>query len=121
MTTICFIRHGVTEWNKEGRIQGGIDIPLNADGIQMALKVSKRLASEEWHAIYTSPLKRTQMTAEIIASKQPIVTVRIDNRLREIGEGKIEGTTEEERIEMWGSYWKKMDLGFEREEEVIDR
>lgn len=121
MTTIGFIRHGVTAWNKEGRTQGGIDIPLDEDGIQMAKKVRDRLAAEDWAVIYTSPLQRAHMTAMLIAIKHPQLKVIADDRLREIGEGEIEGTTEEERIQKWGRSWRKFAFACEAEDKVIDR
>ena len=70
MTTIGFVRHGVTAWNKEGRAQGSSDIPLDDEGIEMAEHVAKRLAEEQWDVIYTSPLIRAKKTAEIIAAEK---------------------------------------------------
>lgn len=121
MTTIGFIRHGITAWNKEGRTQGSIDIPLSEEGIQLSKDISKRLASEEWHAIYTSPLKRAKMTASIIASELELLQVIEDSRIKEIREGEIEGTTEEERVKKWGAQWNMLALGMENEIEIIER
>ena len=70
MTTIGFVRHGVTAWNKEGRAQGNTDVPLDEEGIEMAERVADRIQLEEWDVIYTSPLVRAKKTAEIIAEKQ---------------------------------------------------
>ena len=70
MTTIGFVRHGVTAWNKEGRAQGSSDIPLDEEGIEMAEHVANRLATESWDVIYTSHLLRAKKTAEIIAEKE---------------------------------------------------
>ncbi|MCG3087566.1 histidine phosphatase family protein [Sporosarcina cyprini] len=121
MTTIGLIRHGVTAWNKEGRAQGSSDIPLDAEGIAMAERVAARLAGEHWDVIYTSPLSRAKMTAEIIGSEMPGVPMVLDDRIRETGGGKIEGTTEAERIEKWGANWRELDMGFEPHDEVISR
>ncbi|MDS9471818.1 histidine phosphatase family protein [Sporosarcina pasteurii] len=121
MTTIGFIRHGITEWNKEGRIQGSIDIPLCEEGIQMSKDLSKRLGFKKWHAIYTSPMRRAKMTATIIASELQLTHVIEDSRIREIHEGKFEGTTEEERIKKWGKSWSTLALGTENEIDVIAR
>lgn len=121
MTTICFIRHGVTAWNKEGRAQGSTDVPLDEEGIAMAERVAERLVTEEWDVIYTSPLIRAKFTAEIIASKQPHLQLIEDTRLGEIGGGLIEGTTEEERIEKWGVNWRNLDMGFEHPDAIIAR
>lgn len=61
------IRHGETDWNKEGKIQGQKDIPLNEVGEQQAREVAQIL-KETFHItiIYTSPLQRARKTAEII-------------------------------------------------------
>jgi len=121
ITTIGFIRHGVTAWNKLGREQGGLNIPLDEDGIRMSEKIADRLSGEGWQAIYTSPLQRAKVTAEIIAAKNPGVNFQVDKRLREIGSGLIEGTTEVERIERWGASWHTLNLNGEKSEQVIAR
>lgn len=121
MTTIGFVRHGVTAWNKEGRAQGSSDIPLDEEGIAMAEYVAKRLIEEQWDVIYTSPLIRAKKTAEIISASKPGVLLLEDNRLREFGGGLIEGTTEVERLEKWGPSWRELELGVEPDEEIISR
>ncbi|MFJ7827307.1 histidine phosphatase family protein [Psychrobacillus sp. NPDC096623] len=121
MTTIGFVRHGVTAWNKEGRAQGNTDVPLDEEGIQMAERAAKRMQDEEWDVIYTSPLIRAKKTAEIIADKHPGVDFIQDKRLGEIGGGIIEGTTEDERIAKWGSDWRNQDMGFEPEDAISSR
>lgn len=121
MTTIGFVRHGVTAWNKEGRAQGSSDIPLDEEGIEMAEHVAKRIVGEQWDVIYTSPLIRAKKTAEIIAEGKPAIKLLEDNRLREFGGGQIEGTTEVERLEKWGPTWREMELGVEPNEDIISR
>ncbi|MEK4487560.1 histidine phosphatase family protein [Psychrobacillus sp. FSL H8-0484] len=121
MTTIGFVRHGVTAWNKEGRAQGTTDVPLDDEGIEMAEHVADRIQYEEWDVIYTSPLIRAKKTAEIIAEKQPEIDFFVDKRLGEIGGGIIEGTTEEERVAKWGTDWRSKDMGFEPEDVIISR
>ena len=113
MTIIGFVRHGVTAWNKEGRAQGSSDIPLDGEGIEMAKRVAVRLSKEHWDVIYTSHLLRAKKTAEIIAEQMPGIALVEDARLREIGGGMVEGTTEAERIEKWGKEWRQQDMGFE--------
>src|SRR5699024_6004320 len=66
MTTIRLIRHGETNWNKEGRIQGKTDIPLNETGRIQAEECAASLKHSEWDIIISSPLKRAKQTAEII-------------------------------------------------------
>ena len=121
MTTLGFVRHGVTAWNKEGRAQGSTDIPLDEEGIQMAERTATRLQLEEWDVLYTSPLIRAKKTADIIAEKQSDIDFIQDNRLGEIGGGLIEGTTEDERISKWGLDWRNQDIGFEPEDVIISR
>lgn len=121
MTTIGFVRHGVTAWNKEGRAQGTTDVPLDEEGIQMAEQAAERMQFEEWDVIYTSPLVRAKKTAEIIAKKLPGIDFIQDKRLGEIGGGIIEGTTEAERIAKWGLDWRNQDIGFEPEDVIISR
>lgn len=121
MTTVGFVRHGVTSWNKAGRAQGSSDIPLDEEGIQMAESVAKRLATERWDYIYASPLLRAKKTAEIIAERRATSELFFDDRLRETAGGKIEGTTLAERIERWGESWRDLDLGFELNDDVVSR
>lgn len=63
-----FLRHGQTDWNAQGRIQGHTDIPLNATGIAQAQAAARRLAGCGIERIATSPLARARRTAEIVAA-----------------------------------------------------
>ena len=74
MTTIALIRHGQTNWNLEGRIQGQIDIPLNEQGRAQAHTLAERLKSKDFDAMISSDLARAQETAEILADKTGIPT-----------------------------------------------
>lgn len=69
MTRIGLIRHGSTAWNKEGRIQGHTDNPLDEEGLQQAEAIAERLSGEHWDYIYSSDLLRARQTAEVIAAK----------------------------------------------------
>lgn len=121
MVMIGFVRHGITEWNKAGRIQGKIDIPLNDEGIQMSEKLARRLEVDTWSVIYTSPQGRAKQTASIIARHHCGTKIVVDKRLKEIGEGEKEGTTEEERIEKWGSAWRELLKDLEDDDQVVGR
>lgn len=68
MTTICLIRHGQTDWNKEFKIQGRINIPLNETGKSQALNTAKQLSNIDitWDVFFSSPLDRAVETCEII-------------------------------------------------------
>ncbi|AXF57515.1 histidine phosphatase family protein [Salicibibacter kimchii] len=121
MTTFGLIRHGITDWNENGRAQGITDIPLNVTGKQQASALANRLFLEEkWDMIVASDLSRAMETAEIIAAKLKL-PVSHDTRIREMDCGEIEGTTEDERVEKWGSDWRQLDLGIETAEELSQR
>lgn len=89
---IYIIRHGETDWNKQGILQGSTDIPLNAYGIEMAEKTSAGLKKENivFDRIFSSPYLRARTTAEIIA-KDLNCAVTIAPQLREMCFGKYEG------------------------------
>ena len=63
-------RHGETEWNRQNRVLGRTDIPLNKTGLQQAEATAKYLAGRAINLIYTSPLSRAVMTGRIIAAEQ---------------------------------------------------
>ncbi|SEN70921.1 Broad specificity phosphatase PhoE [Mesobacillus persicus] len=122
MTTIGLIRHGLTEWNALGKAQGISDIPLNDQGRRQALEVAGRLLQDEkWDVMISSDLSRAMETAKIIGSKVNFPINLYDKRIREIDCGKIEGTTEEERITKWGRNWRELNLGMETFEDVSNR
>lgn len=122
MTTIGIVRHGITDWNIQGIAQGSSDIPLNENGRQQAAAVAERLASEEaWDFIISSDLSRAWETAEIISRKLGLPISHLDKRLREMNGGRIEGTTEEQRIQKWGSAWRELDHGWESHEDIAKR
>lgn len=92
-TIFAFLRHGETEWNKERRIQGLINNPLNEEGIKQAHNVGKKLQNTDpaWDIIITSPLARARSTAEIILNYLPDVPLLIEEDFRERDFGKAEG------------------------------
>jgi|UniRef100_A0A7C3WRR8 broad specificity phosphatase PhoE len=69
MGEIYLIRHGETDWNKEGRFQGRTDIPLNERGKKQAQILSEYLIKENIDFIYSSPLKRAYETALPLSQK----------------------------------------------------
>jgi probable phosphoglycerate mutase len=120
MTQIGFIRHGITDWNIEGRAQGQTDIPLNETGRKQANALAERLKTEEWDIVYSSDLSRAKETAEIVG-KALDLSVQTDPRLREMYCGEIEGTTMNDRISRWGNEWESLSLGVEDDESIIAR
>ncbi|MGE6415335.1 histidine phosphatase family protein [Planococcus kocurii] len=122
MTTIGLVRHGITDWNIQGIAQGSADVPLNETGRQQATSLAERLVSEEkWDVIISSDLARAKETAEIIGNTLGLPVHHFEPRLRERSGGKIEGTTEEERLEKWGTDWRTLDLAMENLEDAAER
>ena len=101
--TIYYIRHGETEWNAEGRLQGTQDIPLNDLGRKQAESAGVILAdlfardrrNEASLAFVASPLGRARLTMELVRGtlRLPPDDYAIDDRLREIAYGDWEGAT----------------------------
>lgn len=89
-TNIVLIRHGETAWNAERRLQGHIDIALNAEGLRQAAALARALASEPFDAIYASDLQRAYQTATAVAQVQGMA-VLADPGLRERCYGGFEG------------------------------
>lgn len=117
MTTICLIRHGETEWNKIGRIQGTTDVPLNETGKLQARACGSHLTGESWDVIVTSPLKRAKQTAAIINETMRLPIFEMPE-FQEKHFGKAEGMTVEER---YGLYPDKNYPGQEQAEEFHGR
>lgn len=69
---IYLARHGQTDWNLEGRLQGGTDTSLNATGRQQAAELAERLKGMRLDAVYSSALRRTRETAEIVRGAVPL-------------------------------------------------
>jgi len=81
-TRICLVRHGETEWNAEGRVQGQTDIPLSAVGRAQARAAAESLARHGFSAIYSSDLLRVRQTAAPAAERLGLPVV-LDAQLRE--------------------------------------
>lgn len=73
MTHFIFVRHGQTDWNRENRFRGLMDLLLNEKGIEQAERAAARLERTLIAAVYASPLSRTMKTAEIIAAPHGLV------------------------------------------------
>ncbi len=101
--TIYYIRHGETEWNAEGRLQGVQDVPLNDLGRRQSAGAGRILAdlfardgrSEAPLRFVASPLGRARQTMELVRGtlRLPPDDYALDDRLREIGYGLWEGST----------------------------
>ncbi len=87
---IYFMRHGQTDFNKENKWMGLLDIPLNVDGISQAHSSISSIKSLNIDVIYCSELKRAIQTSRIIANKLNL-PILIDKRLNERSLGSLEG------------------------------
>lgn len=96
MTDLVLVRHGETEWNRLGRVQGRTDIPLNDTGRRQARAAGRRLRGEHWDGIASSPLARAAETAEIIAHEVGLGAPELVEALVERDYGDAEGLTGEE-------------------------
>jgi 2,3-bisphosphoglycerate-dependent phosphoglycerate mutase len=99
---LFLFRHGETDWNREGRLQGHTDTPLNATGLAQAEALAQRLLAHWLDAVVSSDLTRALTTARIIAevSGVPLLT---DPGLREVSVGLAEGMLWEEAKARFGA------------------
>lgn len=97
---LYLIRHGQTDWNREGKIQGRTDIPLNQTGLEQADCLAEALKGRPVTAVYSSPLSRAWQTAEAVARSQ-LLPVTPCAGLREVDFGLWEGLT-----------WKEIDKSY---------
>lgn len=112
MTEVLLIRHGETSWNAVKRLQGHLDIPLNAAGERQAAALGKALRGEPLDAIFCSDLLRACQTARAIAAPFGM-EVQIDAGLRERCYGAFEGMLRTEIRERYpDAYcaWQARDL-----------
>ncbi|MFZ7088731.1 histidine phosphatase family protein [Curtobacterium sp. RRHDQ10] len=97
MTTLLYlVRHGETDWNKQRRIQGSTDIPLNDTGRRQAAEAAALLARRPFDAVVASPLSRALETGSVIATRLDLPTPTTDAGLVERSYGEAEGMTVED-------------------------
>lgn len=89
---LILVRHGVTDWNEQGRLMGRSDIELNARGQAQAQAVAEALRGVPVRAVLSSPQRRTQQTAEVIARVHDL-PVRTEATLAEVWLGRWLGMT----------------------------
>lgn len=108
MTTLTLIRHGETDWNRDRRIQGATDIPLNDTGRAQARATAALLRDRLDPAlpatIAASDLSRARETAQIIASELGLAAPRTYRGLRERAYGEAEGVSIDEFRDRWGEW-----------------
>lgn len=126
---VLLTRHGQTDWNVLGKIQGITDIELNETGIKQAQETGKKLLNYDIDYIISSPLKRAKRTAEIIGQGRNIPII-VDDGLKERAFGEFEGKTRKEFNfdEIWNyklnkQYEKAENIGklFERVNGFLDK
>jgi 2,3-bisphosphoglycerate-dependent phosphoglycerate mutase len=114
--TVHLVRHGETDWNVEGRLQGWTDIPLNEVGREQARVAAAELAIRPIGSIFSSDLSRARDTAAAIAQAVDVEVVT-DPTLRERNYGVAEGRlTSELNAELDGrldEYWADPDFAFD--------
>jgi probable phosphoglycerate mutase len=91
MTELILIRHGETDWNRELRFQGQLDVPLNAIGLEQARRVAERMARESVQVLVSSDLQRALQTAQAVAGRLQASDPVADAALREQHFGVVEG------------------------------
>lgn len=94
-TRICLVRHGETDWNVQRRIQGHLDVVLNAAGRAQARALALQLRGECFAALYSSDLLRARQTAAALA-RTVRRRVRIEPELRERHYGRLQNLTHDE-------------------------
>ena len=92
---LYLVRHGETDWNRQKKVQGHVDIPLNSFGREMAQKTAMGLLEVSFDVAYTSPLIRARETAEIILKDRNVPLLE-EEAIKEISFGLYEGVNYEE-------------------------
>jgi len=114
MTSLIVIRHGETDWNRQHRFQGQIDVPLNETGLLQADRLAQRLADEPIDVLLASDLLRARQTAQRLADVQQR-TLHIEPLWREQGFGLLEGldlaTIGQQHAELWAQ-WVRHDADY---------
>jgi len=112
MTELIVVRHGETDWNRQHRFQGQIDVPLNAVGRSQAARLAQRLAEESFDAVVASDLQRARTTADLAAAGHAIASEPL---WREQAFGVLEGldapTIIERHPQLW-AHWLRHDADY---------
>ena len=99
-TYVCIARHGETDWNVAGVLQGWLDVPLNDKGRRQAYQMLAGLAQVGFSKVYSSPLVRARETAEIITRSLRLAPPEIHDGLKERNFGAIQGIPKAELAEL---------------------
>jgi 2,3-bisphosphoglycerate-dependent phosphoglycerate mutase len=99
---LFLFRHGETDWNREGRLQGHTDTPLNSNGLAQAAALAERLRDRRLDAVVSSDLARALSTARIVAEALGVPLIA-EQGLREVSVGRAEGLLWEEAKARFGA------------------
>jgi probable phosphoglycerate mutase len=99
-TRLCIVRHGETDWNISGILQGWIDVPLNERGHLQARELGASFAHAGFSGIWSSPLSRARSTAEIIAGILRLPPPLCHEGLKERHFGAIQGIPKSELADL---------------------
>lgn len=121
MTYITLVRHGQTDWNLMGRIQGSTDIPLNATGRRQAHEAAGGIHVYGPVKLAASDLGRARETAEIIGAARGWGNPEVVPALRERSYGEAEGTLVADFAQSFGPWYGAVVPGAETREELLER
>jgi uncharacterized phosphatase len=99
VTLVCMVRHGETDWNATGRLQGREDIELNPAGREQAAQLAGYFKKGQWDLIFSSPLQRAYETARIIATEIGLQEIYVMEALKERDYGAASGLLPDDRRE----------------------
>ncbi|MDD5296758.1 MAG: histidine phosphatase family protein [Rhodocyclaceae bacterium] len=99
-TLICIARHGETDWNIQGVLQGWVDVAINARGRQQARELASKFAGSGFSGIHSSPLVRAKETAEMIAAELGLPPPLCHDGLKERHFGAFQGIPKAELAEL---------------------
>ncbi len=116
---LIYLRHGKTDWNTEGRLQGRTDVPLNEEGMAGASAAGEILKKYTFDAVYCSPLLRTRQTLQYAyPNADPI----LDDRIMEWCFGRFEGQKmPRDFFAHWWTFGQAREDGVELIEDVVER
>ncbi|KAE9309113.1 hypothetical protein PF008_g20798 [Phytophthora fragariae] len=105
-------RHGQTDYNMQRKLQGrGVNMPLNAEGLEQAKCLAKAMKDVPLTAIYSSALTRAFQTADTVAQLHPKIEVQTFREVEEMNFGQLEGHTMEKHEEQINTMFKRWEQG----------
>lgn len=115
---LFLVRHGQTQENADGIVQGWLDTGLNATGREQIKEAAQSFSEKDIDIIFSSDLKRCIQTAEVFRSRFPDVPYVVDARLRERNFGDAQGTHGDTHD--WEAFWASSDTATIPNAETLD-